>query len=407
MRLPDATALVLMLGLVATGLPASGSVDDAVELPRTMAWSAYPTGTQGYANAVAIGSVLQREYRTNLRVIPGRNDVSRLATLRAGRVHLSAGGSEAVYAQEALLNFASPLWGPQPLRLLMWSVADSCSYTFATAADADIRSVSDMRGKRLTWVQGSPSLNNASRALLAYGGLTWDDVERIEVGGYPASVEAVINDRADVVGGGCNSTPFLRLEASPRGLHFLRFPHDNEAAVERLLKHIPWQLPHLTTEGPTIPEEGVEMFTSPYPMLVSMDKASDELAYNTVKSLHRHYEQYKDNAPGANGWSMARQDFSRAFIPYHPGAIRYFREIGVWDEAAQARQEVNLRRQRVLAEAWQEFIGEGPRDGGWFAEAWDAFVGGASMDREAFTQSWLEARAEALRSRDMVVIIEP
>lgn len=368
---------------------AASDSDDSVRLPRTLAWSAYPTGTQGYANAVAIGSVLQREYRTNLRVIPGRNDVSRLATLRAGRVHFSAGGSEAVYAQEALLNFASRLWGPQPLRLLMWAVADSCSYTFAAAADAGIERVQDMRGKRLTWVQGSPSLNNASRALLAYGDLTWDDVRKVEVGGYPASVEAVLNNRADVVGGGCNSTPFLRLEASPRGLRFIQFPHDDAPAVERLMEQLPWQLPHITTEGPTIPSEGVEMFTSPYPMLVSMDDASTDLVYNMVRAMHQHYDAYKDNAPGANGWALERQDFARAFIPFHEGAIRYFRELGVWDEAAEARQQQNLQRQAVLQRAWDD----------WFP--------GAPRNADAFAKEWLGVRAAALEAADMVVIMGP
>ena len=90
-----------------------------IQFPKTIAWSAYPTGTGGYSQAVAIGNILQRQYGVNLRVIPGRNDVSRLATLRAGRVHFSAGGSESVYAQEGILNFASKIWGPQPVRALM------------------------------------------------------------------------------------------------------------------------------------------------------------------------------------------------------------------------------------------------------------------------------------------------
>jgi hypothetical protein len=59
-----------------------------LNLPRTVAWSAYPTGTGGYSQAVAIGNILQRQYGVNLRVVPGRNDVSRLATLRADRVHM-------------------------------------------------------------------------------------------------------------------------------------------------------------------------------------------------------------------------------------------------------------------------------------------------------------------------------
>jgi len=356
--------------------------------PPTMAWSAYPTGTQGYSNAVAIGNVLQREYGVNLRVVPGRNDVSRLATLRVGRVHFSAGGSEAVYSQEAILNFASRLWGPQPLRVAMWSIADSCSFTLATAAEEGIQAVQDVRGERVTWVQGAPSLNNATRALLAYGGLTWDDVEKVEVGGYPSSVEAVINDRADVVGGACNSPPFLRLEASPRGLRFLSFPHDNEDAVARVLGHVPWYIPHVTREGPTIPEDGVEMFTSPYPMLVTMPDRDAELVYNVVRAIHVHYDRYKDHAPGANGWALERQHFEEAFVPYHRGAIRYFREVGAWTDAAQARHERNLQRQRVLANAWERFLQDAP------------------AGRDAFRRAWLEARARALQAHDMVTILD-
>ncbi len=364
------------------------TAEGGIRFPRTMAWSAYPTGTQGYSNAVAIGNVLQREYGVNLRVIPGRNDVSRLATLRVGRVHFSAGGSEAVYAQEALMNFASRLWGPQPLRLAIWAIADSCSFTLATAAELGITRVEQVRGKRVTWVQGAPSLNNATRALLSYGKLAWDDVRKVEVGGYPSSVEAVINDRADVVGGGCNSPPFLRLEASPRGLHFLRFPHDNEAAVARVMERVPWYMLHLTTEGPTIPEDGAEMFTSPYPMLVSMADQDEALVYSIVKALHMHYERYKDNAPGANGWAMERQRFEEAFVPYHPGAIRYYREIGEWTDAAQANQRRNLERQEELARAWEAFLPEAP------------------SGREDFERAWLRAREAALEARGMVTVTD-
>ena len=60
---------------------APSSADD-VQFPKTIAWSAYPTGTGGYSQAVAIGNILQRQYSTNLRVIPGRNDVS--ASPRSG-----------------------------------------------------------------------------------------------------------------------------------------------------------------------------------------------------------------------------------------------------------------------------------------------------------------------------------
>lgn len=359
-----------------------------VELPRTIAWSAYPTGTGGYSQAVAIGNILQRQYGTNLRVVPGRNDVSRLATLVAGRVTMSAGGSEAVYAQEGILNFAARAWGPQPIRAILSNYSSSCSFTLATAEDAEIDEIADIEGKRVTFVQGAPSLNNATRALLAYAELSWDDVERVEVGGYNSSIEAVINDRADVAGGACNSPPFLRLESSPRGLKFVTFPPENEEAVRRVRERLPWYVPHVATEGPTIPEdEGIEVFTSAYPLLVTVEgHVEEEVAYGLSKIMDVHYQDYRNNAPGADGWAMDRQNLEAAFIPYHPGAIRYFKEIGIWTEEAQATHENNLRRQQVLAEAWNEFLPDAPED------------------YDAFEEAWLEYRADALAEEGLITL---
>lgn len=368
--------------------PALVAQSDGIEFPKTIAWSAYPTGTGGYSQAVALGNILQRQYSTNLRVIPGRNDVSRLATLRAGRVHFSAGGSEAVYAQEGILNFASRIWGPQPVRQLLSNYSDACSFTFATAADANIRTVEDMRGKRMTFVQGAPSLNNATAALLSYANLTWDDVIPVEVGGYNASIDALLNNRADAAGGACNSPPFLRVEASPRGLYWPEFPPGDEEAVARVRARLPWYVPHVAVEGPTITDDGIEVFTSAYPFLVALDSTDDTLVYSMVKVMMQHFDQYKNNAPGANGWALDRQKFEQSFVPFHPGAIRYFREIGVWTEAAEQLNQQNLFRQEVLQQAWEKFLP------------------GAPDDYDEFQQAWLIARESELEAEGLITLGE-
>ncbi len=382
---------VVSLISIGSALAASvGSVpaQSGIELPRTMAWSAYPTGTGGYSQAVALGNILQRTYGVNLRVIPGRNDVSRLATLRAGRVHFSAGGSEAVYAQEGILNFASKIWGPQPVRALLSNFSDSCSFTFATAADANINGVADLEGKRVTFVQGAPSLNNATAALLSYANLTWDDVIRVEVGGYNASIDAILNNRADAAGGACNSPPFLRVEASPRGLKFPSLPHNDAEAIARVRQRLPWYVPHIAYEGPTLPAEGLEVFTSAYPLLVGLDTSEEAMVYSTVKIMHRHYEEYKDSAPGAMGWTFARQKLEQAFLPFHEGAIRYFKESGEWTPEAAAQNEKNLYRQAVLKRAW------------------DAFLPTAPDDYSDFEKAWLAARLEALEAEGLVTLAD-
>lgn len=385
-----------LLALTAAALAACGLEEPPenppagqLNMPRTIAWSAYPTGTGGYSQAVAIGNILQRQYGVNLRVVPGRNDVSRLATLRAGRVNMSAGGSESVYAQEGILNFAARIWGPQPIRAVLSNFSDSCSFTFASAADADVHSVADVRGKRLTFVQGAPSLNNASTALLSYANLTWDDVQRVEVGGYNAAIDAVINNRADLAGGACNSPPFMRVESSPRGLRWVEFPHDDAEAVQRVRDRLPWYVAHVATEGPGIdPNVGVSVFTSAYPLLVVMDDLDEDMVYGITKVIALHYDQYKDSAPGANGWRIMGQQLENSFIPYHDGAIRYFEEIGIWTPEAAAKQEENLYRQQVLKDAW------------------DTYLMNAPEDFRAFEAGWLTYREQVLSDEGLITLAD-
>lgn len=370
MRELNKMVFVSAMGALSLGSMTASAAD--IELPDTLAWSAYPTGSTGYSQAVGIGSVLQNNYGVNLRVLPGRNDVSRLYPLRNGRVDFAASGPEVTYAQEGMYDFSSRDWGPQSVRIMLWNISDGCSFTFAAAADAGIDTVADLRGKRLTYVQGAPSLNNGSAALLSYANLTWDDVERVEVSGYPGSVEAVIENRADAVGGSCNAPPFLRIESSPRGLKLVTFPHDDEEAVQRVRSDLPTLVPHVAVQGVTIdPAEGIEVFTSAYPTLITMADQEEALVYNMTKAMVEHYDDYKDSAPGAEGWALDRQELDTALVPFHDGAVRYFEEIGVWTEAAETNQQLNLKRQEVIQAEWQVFIPDAPSDEDEFRRAWE------------------------------------
>ena len=60
-----AVAFIFLMSI----LPQAIFAADGIQFPKTIAWSAYPTGTGGYSQAVAIGNILQRQYSVNLRVI--------------------------------------------------------------------------------------------------------------------------------------------------------------------------------------------------------------------------------------------------------------------------------------------------------------------------------------------------
>lgn len=155
------------------------------ELPRQLSWTAYDTGSAGYNQAVAIGAALQDATGTNLRVLPGKNDISRAQPLRQGRVQFSATGiGGAFMAQEAVMDFGAKSWGPLPIRVLLSNNGGTVGLSVGVAGDLGIKTYADLRGKRVANIAGAPALNLNMRAYLAYAGLTLDDVEVVEFGGF-------------------------------------------------------------------------------------------------------------------------------------------------------------------------------------------------------------------------------
>ena len=188
-----------------------------------MSWSAYNLGTTGYNQAVGIGKALKDNYGVNLRVLPGKNDVSRLLPLQRGRVQFSANGVATYFGQEGVFQFAGKTWGPMPLRIVLASHGDS-NQALGVANDTGIKTYADLRGKRVPFVRGAPALNVTTEAFLACGGLTWEDVERVDFPGYNAMWTGVVNGQVDAAYATTVSGPTRKLEASPRGIFGRRRP---------------------------------------------------------------------------------------------------------------------------------------------------------------------------------------
>jgi len=103
----------LLSSVVATAIAAPAIAADFT-LPGQLSWTAYGTGTAGYNQSVAIGAALQDAAGVNLRVLPGKNDVSRTEPLRQGKVDFSATGVGGSFmAQEGVFEFGAENWGPR------------------------------------------------------------------------------------------------------------------------------------------------------------------------------------------------------------------------------------------------------------------------------------------------------
>ena len=370
---------VRTLALGAVVLAFAGPVSAAdVKLPDQLAWTAYGTGSAGYNQSVAIGAALKTALGTNLRVLPGKNDVARTEPLRQGKVQFSATGVGGSFmAQEGVFQFGAENWGPQPVRVLMANNGGAVGLSMGVAKDVCEKAgkpdckgfgYSDLKGMRVAWVKGAPALNVNNEAYLAYGGLTWDDVERVDFGGFSASWKGMGNNEVDAVFASTNSGLAYAQASNPRGLIWPEIDPNNKEGLARMQAIAPFFSPVNASVGAGI-DGGDPVPTAgyAYPVLTAMASQDAELVYNMTKAMVELFPQYDGKAPGIGGWSKDRQNFEWV-APYHDGAIHYYKEIGVWSDAAQAHNDNLVKRQAALLAAWQQLKDEKPDN---WAEAWD------------------------------------
>ncbi len=363
---------------LAAALLVAGAAGAQVKLPPTISWSAYDVGSGGYNQAVAIGNALKQKYNVSLRVLPGKNDVSRNLPIREGQVQFSANGVGGAYlAQEGVFEFGAPSWGPQPIRGLMLSTSDQV-LTIVAAKDAGVRTLADLKGKRVAWVIGSPALNQNITAMLAFAGLTWDDVRKVEFGGFGAAMDGIINNQVDAAFSSSISGKAYQIAKSPRGLVYPVISHNDKAGWARMNAVAPFFFPFMGTEGAELSrDKPAESATYPYPILMTYATQDANLVYNMTKAMVETYDMYKSAAPGNAGWAVERQNFAWV-IPFHDGAIRFWKEMSQWKPEHQAHNDKLLQRQKVLAAAWAEV------------------KRGSHANDEAFVKAWQKMRADAL-----------
>lgn len=372
-----AAALGAAVMAIATALPASAQETD---LPRSMLWSTYDVGSSGYVEASAVADAFGKEFGTRVRIMPSGTSIGRLLPLKTGRVQYGWLANEVYFATEALYDFEVQEWGPQDLRIV---AGRPSTFGMAIATDSGIKTIADIRGKRVPRIKANPSINIKVEAMLAFAGLTWDDVEVVEVPSYGAALRAVVDGQADVAGTTPTAATLYELEGSSRGLSWAPLPKDNAEGWEAVTQVASFFAPTTATSGAGISEENpAEIFAVRYPMITVYAEADEEEIYNFIKALDASFEIYKGATSAMPYWAMDKAGTTPQDAPFHPGAIRYLKEIGVWTDGDQAWNDARLARMEKVNAAWEDAM-EAALDQNVSSADWPAF--------------WQEHRAKSLQ----------
>jgi len=202
--------------------------------------------------------------------------------------------------------------------------------------DSPIKSCSDFKGKVIgVGPAGSATLNIWSKKHLAAGwGITFDDIKpkyiafheitrgirdnTIDAGliaaGYP--IAAVMELARDI--------PIRLLETDPVALKKMQAKYPNVT---------PFVFPAGTYNGI---DKDVSTYVVPQMWLCRAD-LSEDLVYKIIKAVYDNSEERNAIHPMAKKYTIENAFRGSKSVPvgYHPGAIKYYKEKGIWDKMTQ------------------------------------------------------------------------
>jgi hypothetical protein len=176
-------------------------------------------------------------------------------------------------------------------------------------------------------------------------------------------LRALVDGKIDVAMAAITVPPAYELQASPHGIGFLPLPPSNKEGWARMLKVVPYYVPYKATFGPGVtPENPVECSSYAYPGTVCYDFLEGDTAYFMTKAIYECYPSMaKKSDLMKRFWSpeecLNLFESSRGYI-FHPGSVRYLKEIKAWKPGWDELQRKRLERQKGLEALWDKTMVE-------------------------------------------------
>ena len=198
---------------------------------------------------------------------------------------------------------------------------------FISPVGSGVETIDDLRGKRVGVGPAGAGFEFFVGPLLAAHGVTYDDFTPLNATQSGAVDLIADGSAAAVFVGGAVPTPSITQASASGDIHFVRYGEDaKRQLIEEYVFFRPATIPADTYRGQTEPFEGLDVGSM---HLITSASASEELVYNVTKSLYEHRENVVErHAAGRtiNPTNVVRDTGTE----FHPGAIRFYQEIGIW-----------------------------------------------------------------------------
>jgi uncharacterized protein len=310
-------------GLIALGAGIALALASAAATAQTLGFGSMQPGSVNHTASSAIAKVLKEKAGINTLVQPTAGESVIIAIVGRGEIDLGMANAPEIGATIA----------SQP-DLRMIGAVYTLKTGFWVRKDSDMRTVADLRGKRVTMgYSAMRSLDPLSRAILAAGGLSEKDIKPVMVPNVVRSADDFAAGAADMFMFAFGAPKVREVDASVGGIRFLEIPESPGMAAAREIS--PFGYLSDIAPGPIF--VGVEKPMKVYTLdnlLFTHAKVSDDVVYKVIEAMEANKADMVAIAPNLREFSAAGLNKKYDF-PYHPGALKYFKDKNIEAKAIQ------------------------------------------------------------------------
>jgi len=280
-----------------------------------------PMGGSWYPLGGAIADAIQKEIPgVTLTVAPG-GGVANVEGVELGKCDIgfsnSSSGVDGVY-------------GRPPFKQKMTNMRQLANlypqyFQIVVLEDSGIKSVADLKGKAISPGPRGHTGEFAATQVLELYGLSYKEMSKVHHVGYNDAVALMKDGHCD----GwllCTTVPAATIMelASSRKIRLFSLPDDKIKAMQKLnTGYIRRLIPKGTYQGVDYDVHGFGFFTH----LIISAKLPDDLVYKITKTFVKNLPQFANVVKDMKG--VTPKDLALDIgIPFHPGALKYFKEIG-------------------------------------------------------------------------------
>lgn len=280
-----------------------------------------PMGGAWYPLGGAISDAIQKAIPgVTLSVMPG-GGIGNVEALEFGKCDI--GFSNSCSAVDGLLS-------RPPFKKKMENMRQLANlypqyFQMVVPEDSGIKSVADLKGKALACDRKGLTGEQLSEMVLKVYGLSYKDLSKVNHVSYSDGVSLMKDGhvQAFFLITTVPSSSIIDL-AADRKIHLLSLPEDKIKALQNInsgfLKRV---IPKGTYPGVDYEVQGVGAFTH----LIISAKLPDDLVYKITKVLTENLPRFADVVKDMKGVTSRDLAFDVG-IPYHPGALKYYKEVG-------------------------------------------------------------------------------